>query len=254
MNINGKTAIVTGGASGLGEATAIRFHEAGANVVIADLNEELGTALAQKLGSRARFVKTDVTSEDDVKALCAAAAERFGAVHILANVAGIGTIAKTLGKEGPLSLNAFRKTIEINLIGTFNVLSNVAWMMSKNEPENDERGVIINVASVAGYEGQIGQIAYASSKAGVIGMTITAARDLSSNGIRVCTIVPGTFMTPMVSILPEPALQSLAKQVPFPQRLGDPVEFASLAQHIVENGYLNGECIRIDGAIRMGMR
>lgn len=252
MNINGKTAIVTGGASGLGEAAVLALHNAGANVIIADLDEVKGKALAQKLGSTVIFVKTDVVSIDDAKAVCNTAREKFGGVNILVNNAGLGTIGKTLGKEGPLNLDIFRKTIEINLIGSFNMLSNAAWEMSKNEPGKEERGIVINTASVAAYEGQIGQISYAASKAGIVGMTLPAARDLAKTGIRVCTIVPGIINTPMLAQVPEPARESLAKQVPFPSRLGDPSEFGMLVQHIVENGYLNGECIRLDGAIRMG--
>lgn len=252
MNINGKTAIVTGGASGLGEAAVEALHNAGANVVIADLDEVKGKALAEKLGSRVIFIKTDVVSIEDVKGVCNTAEEKFGGIHILVNNAGLGTIGKTLGKEGPLNIKVFRKTVEVNLIGSFNMLSHAAWEMSKNEPENDERGVIINTASVAAYEGQIGQVSYAASKAGIVGMTLPAARDLARNGIRVCTIVPGIIDTPMLAQVPEPARQSLAKQVPFPSRLGKPSEFGMLVQHIVENGYLNGECIRLDGAIRMG--
>ena len=252
MNINGKTAIVTGGASGLGEAAVEALHNAGANVVIADLDEVKGKALAEKLGSRVIFIKTDVVSIEDVKGVCNTAEEKFGGIHILVNNAGLGTIGKTLGKEGPLNIKVFRKTVEVNLIGSFNMLSQAAWEMSKNEPENDERGVIINTASVAAYEGQIGQVSYAASKAGIVGMTLPAARDLARNGIRVCTIVPGIIDTPMLAQVPEPARQSLAKQVPFPSRLGKPSEFGMLVQHIVENGYLNGECIRLDGAIRMG--
>lgn len=254
MQINGKTAIVTGGASGLGEAVVRDLFSYGANVVIADLNEERGQNIQRELGEKALYVKTDVSSAKDVQVLCAAASNQFGAVHILVNAAGIAVISKTLGKQGPMDLDIFKRAIDVNLVGTFNTLSNVAWEMNKNEPENGERGVIINVASVAGYEGQVGQIAYASSKAGVLGMTITAARDLSSNGIRVCTIAPGTFLTPMIEILPEKVRESLGKQVPFPSRLGDVSEFAGLVRHIVENGYLNGENIRLDGAIRMGMR
>lgn len=254
MKINEKTVIVTGGASGLGEAVVRDLFSLGANVVIADLNDERGQNIQKELGEKILYVKTDVSSIEDVEALCTAAVNQFGAVHILVNAAGIAVISKTLGKQGPMDLNIFKKAVNVNLVGTFNTLSNVAWKMSKNEPENGERGVIINVASVAGYEGQIGQIAYAASKAGVLGMTITAARDLSSNGIRVCAIAPGTFLTPMIEVLPEAARESLGKQVPFPPRLGDVSEFAGLVRHIVENGYLNGENIRLDGAIRMGMR
>ena len=254
MNINGKTAIVTGGASGLGEAAVISLYNAGANVVIADLNEERGKIVAEKLGSKAIFVKTNIASSDDAKAVCKAAMEKFGAIHILVNNAGLGTIGKTMGKNGPLDINVFKKTIEVNLIGSFNMLSNVAWEMNKNEAENLEKGVIINTASVAAFEGQIGQVSYAASKAGIVGMTLPAARDLAKNLIRVCAIAPGIIDTPMLALVPEPVRESLAKQVPCPSRLGTPEEFGRLVQHIVENGYLNGECIRLDGAIRMGMQ
>jgi len=252
MNINGKTAIVTGGASGLGEAAVISLFNAGANVVIADLNEEKGKALAEKLGGRAIFVKTDVVSIEDVENVCKTAVDKFGAIHILVNNAGLGTIGKTIGKNGPLNIDVFKKTVEVNLIGSFNMLSHAAWEMSKNQAEDGERGVIVNTASVAAFEGQIGQVSYAASKAGIVGMTLPTARDLARDGIRVCTIAPGIIDTPMLAQVPEPARQSLAKQVPFPSRLGKPEEFGMLVQHIVENGYLNGECIRLDGAIRMG--
>ncbi|KUG02741.1 3-hydroxyacyl-coa dehydrogenase [hydrocarbon metagenome] len=252
MIINGKTAIVTGGASGMGEATVIRLHQAGARVVIADLNEEKGNKLALQLGINAICIKTDVSSVDEVQYLCKAAVEAFGAVHILVNNAGLGTIGRTLGKSGPLNLKVFKKTIEVNLVGAFNMLSNAAWEMDKNEREDGEKGVIINVSSIAAYDGQIGQASYSASKAGIIGMTLPIARDLARHGIRVCTIAPGIIDTPMLKEVPEPARQSLAKQVPFPARLGDPDEFARLVQHIIENGYLNAECIRLDGGIRMG--
>lgn len=252
MNINGKTAIVTGGASGLGEAAVLRLHRAGACVVIADLNEDQGYLLAEKLGDKAFFVKTDISSVEEVQALCAAVMQRFGAIHILVNCAGIGTVGRTLGKNGPLNLKVFQKTVEINLIGAFNMLSNAAWEMDKNEGENGEKGVIVNVASIAAFDGQIGQASYAASKAGIVGMTLPVARDLARHGIRVCTIAPGIIDTPMLKEVPEPVRQSLGKQVPFPPRLGEPGEFAGLVQHVIENSYLNGESIRLDGATRMG--
>lgn len=254
MNIKGKTAIVTGGASGLGESAVRRLYNGGANVVIVDLNEELGKAMEKELGEKGLFIKADISSEDDVKALMNATMEKYGAVHILVNSAGIASIGKTIGKGGALPLDAFKKTINVNLIGSFNTLSKAAWEMSKNEPENGECGVIVNVASVAAFEGQIGQIAYAASKAAIVGMTLPAARDLSSNGIRVCTIAPGIFLTPMMATLPEAARESLGKQVPCPSRLGNVEEFAALVEHIVQNAYMNGETIRLDGAIRMGPR
>lgn len=252
MKIAGKTAIVTGGASGLGEAAVIRLHNAGANVVIADLNEENGKALAEKLGERAVFVKANMVSTDDIKNVCAVAKEKFGAIHILVNNAGIGAAGRTISKDGPYNIDWFKMVIEINLIGAFNMLAHAAFEMDKNEPdESGEKGVIINVSSVAAFDGQIGQAAYSASKAGVVGMTLPIARDLARHCIRVCTIAPGIFDTPMMKALPEPARQSLAQQVPFPQRLGNPDEFAMLVEQIVVNGYMNGETIRLDGAIRM---
>lgn len=252
MNIAGKTAIVTGGASGLGEAAVVRLHNAGANVVIADLNEEKGKALAERLGERAVFVKCNVTSTDDVKATVNTAVEKFGALHILVNNAGIGSAGRTIGKDGPWNIEWFKMVIDINLVGAFDMLSNAAWAMDKNEPENGEKGVIINVASIAAFDGQIGQAAYSASKGGVVAMTLPVARDLARHLIRVVTVAPGTFDTPMLAQLPQAARDSLAAQIPMPQRLGNPEEFAMLVQHIVENSYLNGETIRLDGAIRMG--
>lgn len=252
MKIDGKTAIVTGGASGLGEAAALRLANAGANVVIADLNEEKGTALAQKIGDKAVFVKANMTSTDDIKKVCATAMDKFGAVHILVNNAGIGSAGRTIGKDGPWNIDWFKMVIDINLVGAFNMLSNAAFEMNKNEPDDsNEKGVIINVASVAAFDGQIGQAAYSASKGGVVAMTLPVARDLSRHNIRVCTVAPGIFDTPMMQQLPEAARASLGQQVPFPQRLGNPDEFAALIQHIVENSYLNGETIRLDGSIRM---
>ena len=220
-------------------------------MVIADLNEEKGRRVTAQLGARALFVKADVTSTDEVRNLCQAAMATFGSIHILVNNAGIVAAGRTIGKNGPYDIESFRKVIEINLIGAFNVLSQAAWEMAKNQPENGERGVIINVASAAAFEGQIGQAAYSSSKAGVVGMTLPIARDLSRDGIRVMTIAPGIFDTPMMAGMPQSARELLGKQVPFPSRLGAPEEFAHLVQAIVENGYLNGDTIRLDGAIRM---
>ncbi|HOQ09039.1 MAG TPA: 3-hydroxyacyl-CoA dehydrogenase [Syntrophomonadaceae bacterium] len=251
MKIAGKTAIVTGGASGLGEAAVVRLHGAGANVVIADLNEEKGNALAAKLGDRAVFVKCNVTSVDDAKAVINTAVEKFGAVHILVNNAGIGSAGRTIGKDGPWNLEWFKMVVDINLVGAFNMLSQAAYQMDKNEPEDGEKGVIINVASVAAFDGQIGQAAYSASKGGVVAMTLPIARDLSRHLIRVNTIAPGTFDTPMLAQLPQAARDSLAASIPMPQRLGNPEEFAHLVQAIVENTYLNAETIRLDGAIRM---
>ncbi|NLP24560.1 MAG: 3-hydroxyacyl-CoA dehydrogenase [Syntrophomonadaceae bacterium] len=251
MKIAGKTAIVTGGASGLGEAAVVRLHGAGANVVIADLNEEKGKALAEKLGDKALFAKCNVTSTEDVKATINAAVEKFGALHILVNNAGMGSAGRTFNKDGPWNIDWFKMVVDVNLVGAFNMLSNAAFQMDKNEPEDGEKGVIINVASVAAFDGQIGQAAYSATKGGVHAMTLPIARDLSRHLIRVNTIAPGTFDTPMLAQLPQAARDSLAASIPMPQRLGNPEEFAHLVQAIVENNYLNAETIRLDGAIRM---
>lgn len=251
MKISGKTAIVTGGASGLGEATAVRLYNAGANVVIVDLQEDLGQALAAKLGDRAIFVKGNITSVEEVQAFIKAAVDKFGAVHILANIAGIAKPGKVLGKEGPLDINTFKIVIDVNLVGTFNVLSQVADVMAKNEGEDGEKGVIINVSSIAAYDGQIGQASYSASKGGVTAMTLPIAKELARSGIRVNTIVPGIFGTPMMAKMPEKARQALENMVPFPKRLGDPDEFAMVAEQIVVNSYINAENIRVDAGIRM---
>lgn len=252
MQLKGLTAVVTGGASGLGEAVVRRFVKAGANAIIVDLNEEKGKALADELGSVAEFVRCDVSSEQDAQKVMSQAITRFTAIHILVNCAGIAPPARTVGKEGPHSLAHFQKIININLVGSFNMIRLAAFEMSNNTPnEEGERGVIINTASVAAYDGQIGQAAYSASKGGIVAMTLPIARDLSRNGIRVMTIAPGIFKTPLMASLPEEAQQSLGQQVPFPSRLGRPDEYAQLAQSIVENAMLNGEVIRLDGAIRM---
>lgn len=251
MKITGKTAIVTGGASGLGEAAVERLHAAGANVVIADLNEEKGNALAAKLGDKAIFVKCNVTVSEDVVATVNAAVEKFGALNILINNAGMGSAGRTIGKTGPWNIEWFKMVMDVNLIGAFDMLSNAAFAMDKNEAEDGEKGVIINVASVAAFDGQIGQAAYSASKGGVHAMTLPIARDLSRHLIRVNCIAPGTFNTPMLQQLPQAARDSLAASIPMPQRLGEPVEFAQLVQSIVENNYLNAATIRLDGAIRM---
>lgn len=251
MNINGKTAIITGGASGLGEATAVRFYKAGANLVLVDLQEEKGVALAKQLGDRAIFVKGDISSPEDARAVCQAAVAKFGKIDILINSAGIAAPGRAVGKEGPLELAKFMRVINVNLVGTFNMSSNVAVFMAKNEPEAAERGVIVNVASIAAYDGQIGQCAYAAAKGGIAAMTLPLARDLSRDGIRVNTIAPGIIDTPMMAKMAEPARQALSAQVLFPSRLGFPDEFAMLAEQLVLNGYINGECIRLDGGIRM---
>jgi NAD(P)-dependent dehydrogenase (short-subunit alcohol dehydrogenase family) len=252
MQIEGAAAIVTGGASGLGEATVRKLVERGAKVVIVDRDEARGNALAQALGDAARFAKTDVTSELEVQSALSLAAS-LGTLRIAISCAGIGWAQRTVNKEGaPHDLNVFNTVIGVNLVGTFNVLRLAAAAMSKNAPEADgERGVVINTASIAAYDGQIGQIAYAASKAGVVGMTLPAARDLSKSGIRVLTIAPGTFHTPMMALLPEEQRQALAAGIPFPPRLGLPEDFARLALHMLENVYLNGETIRLDGALRM---
>ena len=256
MNIEGKTALVTGGASGLGEATIRTLFNHGGNVVILDLNQERGRALADELGERAMFIKMDVSKTEDIQAAIEQAVKKFGGVHILVNCAGIGIIMKTTDrKRGPADIALFKKTIDINLVGTFDMIRNAATAMLSNEPEGyDGRGVIINTASVAAFEGQIGQIAYTASKAAIVGMTITLARDLSAEGIRVNTIAPGTFDTPMLASLPDNVKESLGKAVPFPSRLGRPEEFGMLVRQIVENPMLNGETIRLDGAIRMQPR
>lgn len=250
MQIQGLTALVTGGASGLGGATARRLAQQGANVIVIDLNESVGADLANEIG--ARFVKADVADEEQVQNAIQLARETFGGLHVLVNCAGIGAALRTTGKEGPHSLDIFERVIRVNLIGTFNCIRLAATAMNDNEPNDQgERGVIINTASVAAFDGQIGQAAYSASKGGIVGMTLPIARDLSRMGIRVMTIAPGLFDTPLLAGLPEPARLSLGQQVPFPSRLGDPAEYAHLAQAIIENPMLNGEVIRLDGAIRM---
>lgn len=252
MQLQGSTALVTGGASGLGEAVVRRFAAHGANVVILDRNEERGAAVAQELGAQATFVKADVASESDIKQAVNTTREKYGSIQIAVNCAGVGWAMRTLSKEGPHSLDLFETVIKINLIGTFNVIRLAAAAMQQNTPnEAGERGVIINTASVAAFDGQIGQAAYSASKGGIVGMTLPIARDLSRDGIRVVTIAPGLFDTPLLAALPEPARISLGQQVPFPARLGRPEEYGHLAQFIVENEYINGETIRLDGSIRM---
>jgi 3-hydroxyacyl-CoA dehydrogenase / 3-hydroxy-2-methylbutyryl-CoA dehydrogenase len=255
MQIAGSSALVTGGASGLGGATARRLAQAGAAVVIADLNKEAGTTLANELGTKAQFVETNVTSEESMQQAIEAAASQPGGLRILVNCAGIGIAERVLGKQGPHPLDLFNKVIQINLIGVFNALRLGAAAMSQNEPnEEGERGLIVSTASVAAYEGQIGQIAYSASKGGIVGMVLPAARELARYGIRVMAIAPGIFDTPLLAGLPEPARVSLGQQVPFPARLGRPEEFAALVQDIAENVMLNGDTIRLDGAIRMSAR
>ncbi len=252
MRIEGSSAIVTGGASGLGEATVRRLCAAGARVVIVDRDEKRGPALAQELGENVRFAKTDVTSEADVQA-AVTLAQGLAPLRIAVSCAGIAWAQRTVNKDGiPHDLGFFNTVVQVNLIGTFNVLRLSAATMAKNAPLQDgARGVVINTASVAAFDGQIGQLAYAASKAAVVGMTLPAARDLSKSGIRVLTIAPGTFDTPMLALLPEEQRQALAAGIPFPSRLGRPDDFAQLALHMVENDYLNGEVVRLDGALRM---
>ncbi|MGE5595097.1 MAG: 3-hydroxyacyl-CoA dehydrogenase [Hyphomicrobiales bacterium] len=253
MEINGIGAVVTGGGSGLGEATARALAAKGAKVAILDLK---GEDVAASIGGGGFFAQADVANEEQVTAALDAAVARFGGIHVAVNCAGIASAERTIDREGtPANLERFKKVIEVNLIGTFNVIRLAASRMSKNTPNADgERGVIINTASVAAYEGQIGQAAYSASKGGVVGLTLPIARDLSVAGIRVCTIAPGLFLTPMLRGLPEEAQKSLGASVPFPQRLGKPEEYAALALHIVENAMLNGETIRLDGAVRLAPR
>jgi NAD(P)-dependent dehydrogenase (short-subunit alcohol dehydrogenase family) len=255
MQIEKSTLIVTGGASGLGEATVRLLHEAGARVVIADVGTAKGEALAQELGPGVVYCKTDVTSESDAKAVVQEAITRFGGLQGLVNCAGVGPAWKVLGKDGPHALEAFARTVHINLVGAFNMLRVAAEAMSKGMAgEDGERGVIINTASIAAYEGQIGQAAYAASKAGVVGMTLPIARELARHGIRVNTIAPGLFLTPMMQSLPQDVQDALGKMTPFPQRLGRPDEFAAMVKHILENVIINGEVIRLDGAVRLAAK
>ena len=255
MQIKGRTFLVTGGSSGLGAACAGRLVVAGANVIIVDLNAEEGEGLATELGDSAQFVKANVTDEAEMRSAVSVALNSHGGLHGVINCAGIAIAAKVYSSRGIHRLEAFNKVIQVNLVGTFNVIRLTAEVMIAGEPnEAGERGIIINTASVAAFDGQIGQAAYAASKGGIVGMTLPIAREFSQYGIRVMTIAPGIFDTPMLAGLPEKARQSLGQQVPFPSRLGRPDEFASLAQHIIENEMLNGEVIRLDGAIRMTPR
>lgn len=253
MQIKESCALVTGGASGLGRATAKRLIASGAKVVLADLASAAGDVAAAELGERCLFQATDVTDGDQVQAAVDAAA-RLGALRIVVNCAGIGDPTKVLGRDGPHPLEEFDRVLRINLTGTFNVIRLATQQMAGNDPVGRDRGVIVNTASVAAFEGQIGQAAYSASKAGIVGMTLPIARELARHQIRVVTIAPGMFETPLLLGLPVKAQESLARQVPHPARLGKPAEFASLVAHIVENGMLNGETIRLDGAIRMGPR
>jgi NAD(P)-dependent dehydrogenase (short-subunit alcohol dehydrogenase family) len=250
MDVKGQAAIVTGGASGLGGATASALAAAGAKVAILDLQDELGQKKAAEIGGL--YVKCNVADGASAEAAVKEAAGKLGAPRVVVNCAGIGRAARTISKNGPHALEMFAQVINVNLIGTFNVIRLAGWEMSKAEPlDGGERGVIVNTASVAAFDGQIGQAAYSASKGGVVGMTLPIARDLASIGVRVCTIAPGLFLTPMMMGLSEEAQKSLGAQVPFPPRLGDPKEYAALAMAIVQNQMLNGEVIRLDGAIRM---
>ncbi|BBL80901.1 3-hydroxyacyl-CoA dehydrogenase [Rubrobacter xylanophilus] len=256
MEISGKTFIVTGGGSGLGAATVRMLAGEGANVLIADIDRERAETLAGELGSSVRFARADVADEKGMRAALEEARSAFGGPHGLVNCAGIGTAARVVGKKGVHPLELFERTIRVNLVGTFNAIRLAAALMMENEPsdEDGERGVIVNTASVAAFDGQIGQAAYSASKGGVVAMTLPIARELASSGIRVATIAPGIFETPMLGELPEEVRRSLGEQIPFPRRLGRPGEYASLVRHIVENRMINGEVIRLDGAIRMAPR
>jgi 3-hydroxyacyl-CoA dehydrogenase/3-hydroxy-2-methylbutyryl-CoA dehydrogenase len=256
MRIDGSAALVAGGASGLGEATVRHLHGAGAHVVIADLNRERGEALAEELGDRAAFAQADVTQAETVEAAVArAASQTEDGLRICVCCAGIGHGERVAGRRGAHTIEPFEKVIAVNLVGTFNVLRLAAAAMLGNQPrESGERGVCINTASIAAFDGQIGQVAYSASKGGIVGMTLPAARDLAVGGVRVCTIAPGTFETPLLGELSEETQRALGEAVPFPSRLGQPPEYAALAAHIVENQMLNGEVIRLDGALRMPPR
>lgn len=252
MDPRDKVALVTGGASGLGEATVRALVTSGARVVIADRAEEAGKALASELGAAVRFAIADVTDEAQLRGAVEVATEAFGGLHIAVGCAGIGTAGRVVGKGGVFPLDLFKLTLDVNLVGMFNMMRLAAEAMTRNEPDADlERGVIVTTASIAAFDGQIGQVAYSASKAGVVGMTLPVARELARDGVRVVTIAPGTFDTPMLAALPEERRQALAAGIPFPSRLGQPREFAALAIHIVQNSMLNGETIRLDGALRM---
>ena len=255
MNVDGKVALVTGGASGLGRATVRELRDAGASVVVVDLPGSDGETVAKELGDAGAFAAADVTSEDDVRAAVATAVERFGGLHVVVSCAGVGFPGRVLTRDGgPIDLERFELVVRINLIGTFNVLRLAAAQMASQEPDGEERGVIVNTSSIAAFDGQIGQAAYSASKGGVAGMTLPVARDLATKLIRCVAIAPGTFDTPMLAGLPEDARTRLAEQIPHPRRLGRPEEFARLVRHVVENPMINGEVIRLDGALRMPPR
>jgi len=254
MNLADVKAVVTGGASGLGLATVRAILAGGGKAAILDRNSAEGEKVAAELGPSALFAETDVTDEGTVTAAIDSAVGTFGGINACINCAGIGSAMRTAGKKGPMPLDVFKFTVEVNLIGSFNVARLSAARMLDNEPDQGERGVIINTASIAAYDGQIGQVAYAASKGGVVGMTLVIARDLAREGVRCCTIAPGTFDTPLLGLMNEEMRATLASGIPFPSRLGDPAEYGALACHIIENRYLNGETIRLDGALRMPPR
>ncbi len=253
MKLEGTPALVAGGASGLGAATARELRARGAQVAVADLNEERGQAFADEIG--AAWFKADVTSEDDVRAAVEGTVEAFGGLRLAVSCAGIGWAEKVIGRNGPAQLAPFETVVRVNLIGSFNVLRLAGAAIAAGEPDEDgERGAVVMTASIAAFDGQMGQAAYSASKGGIVGLTLPAARDLARNAIRVCTIAPGIFNTPLLAALPEESRQALGESIPFPPRLGRPEEFAQLACHIAENGMLNGEVIRLDGALRMAPR
>lgn len=255
MKIEGKSALVSGGASGLGAAAVRMLVRNGARVMIADLNQQVGEVLAQELGGSAAFIKMDVTNPADVQNAVDQTVKRHGGLHIAVATAGIGVAEKLIGKNGLHDLDRFIRVLRVNLIGTFDVLRHAAQAMTANQPDEDgHRGVIVTTASIAAFEGQIGQVAYSASKGGVVAMTLPLARELARYGIRIVTIAPGVFHTPLLGSLPEAALQSLSQQAPFPPRLGKPEEYAALVQHIIENNMLNGETIRLDAAMRMASK
>lgn len=254
MDLHGRTALITGGASGLGNATAHELHGAGATVVLVDLPDTGGEDAAGEVGDRAHFVAADVTDTDQIQAAIDLAVDVGDGLHVTVNCAGVGWAQRTSGKDGPHDYGAFRKVVEVNLIGTFNVIRLAADQMSGQDPIGEERGVIVNTASIAAFEGQIGQVAYAASKGGVVSLTLPVARDLAGRQIRCNTIAPGTFDTPMLGGVSEEIREALSSNIPHPSRLGEPSEFALLARQLVENPYVNGEVVRLDGALRMPPR
>ena len=252
MNHKDVVALVTGGASGLGEASILELVKKGAKVVVIDVDADKGEKLAANIGANAIFVKTDVTSETDVRQTIQKAVDAFGKINVVINCAGVVNPGKLIGRKGPLPLDAFNKVLQINLVGTLNVIRLAVEQMMNNKPDEDgEKGVIINTASIAAFEGQIGQVAYSASKAGIVGMTLPIAREIADYGIRIVTIAPGIFETPMMAGLPAAVKEDMAKTVPFPRRLGKPQEFAKMVLHIIDNVMMNGCCVRLDGALRM---